>query len=155
MTVEAKLNELGIKLPEPPQPVGAYVPAVTTGQLVFCSGQLCMVDGKLAYQGKLGTDLSIAEGYEAAKIAALNCLSYIRSEIGSLDRISRVVKVVGFVNSAPGFIQQAQVINGASELLGKVFGDQGRHARAAVSTNELPLNSPVEVEMIVEIRAGK
>lgn len=153
MSAEEKLRRLGLGLPEPPKPVAAYVPVVKAGKLVFTAGQLCMVRGELAFKGKLGAELTVTQGYEAARIAALNCLSVIKSEIGSLDRIARVVKVVGWVNSTPDFIQQPLVINGASELLQDIFGEKGKHARVAVSANSLPLDSPVEIDMIVEVEA--
>ena len=151
MNPEQRLKELGITLEEPPAPVANYVPAVRTGNLIFVSGQSCIVNNKPVYSGKLGRDLTLEEGYRAARIAALNCLSIIRKEAGSLDRVSRVVKLLGLVSSAPGFNEQPAVINGASDLMVELFGDNGRHARSAVGTNELPFDIPVEVEMIVEI----
>ncbi|MHB9093257.1 MAG: RidA family protein [Eubacteriales bacterium] len=149
--MEKKLRELGLELPEPTQPVAAYVPTVRVGNLVFCSGQICTVKGELAFKGKIGAELSVPEGYEAAKIAVLNCLSAIVNEIGSLDRIVRIVKLTGWVNSVSGFVEQPFVINGASELLEKIFGDKGKHTRVAISANGLPLDSPVEIDMIVEV----
>lgn len=152
MNPEQRLKELGITLEEPPVPVANYVPAVRTGNLIFVSGQSCIVNNHPVYSGKLGSELTLEEGYRAARIAALNCLSIIQKEAGSLDRVSRVVKLLGLVSSAPGFNEQPAVINGASDLMVEVFGDNGRHARSAVGTNELPFDIPVEVEMIVEIR---
>jgi enamine deaminase RidA (YjgF/YER057c/UK114 family) len=152
VSFEAKLKELGIGLSQAPKPVAAYVPAVRAGEFVYTSGQITMVNGELKYQGKLGKDLTVQEGYQAARICALNALSAIRDVVGSLDEIEQIIKVVGFVNSAPGFIEQPKVINGASELLGEIFGAAGQHARSAVGVNELPLNTAVEVEMIVKIR---
>jgi len=152
MSFEKKLREMGITIPEAPKPVAAYVPAVKIDKYVYTAGQIPFVEGKLKYKGKLGKDLSIEEGYEAAKISAINCLSAVKSLIGSLDNIEKVVKVTGFVNSAPGFNEQPKVVNGASEFLGEVFGEKGAHARSAVGVNELPLDAPVEIEMIVKIK---
>ena len=148
---EARLKELGLSLPEIPPAAGAYVPAVKSGNLVFCSGQGPYKDGSFAYIGKVGDDLSLEEGYQAARIAALNCLAEICSLIGSLNKIKKVVQVKGYVNSAPDFHDQPKVVNGASELLLEIFGDAGRHARCALGTSNLPMNIPVEVEMIVEV----
>jgi enamine deaminase RidA (YjgF/YER057c/UK114 family) len=152
MSAEKKLEEMGIGLPEAPKPMGAYVPAVVAGSLAFVSGEKASVEGTLAYRGKVGGDLTIEEGYQAARICGVNCLAALRSALGSLDEVERVVKVVGYVNSAPGFNQQPKVVNGASELFLEVFGDSGQHARVAVGVNELPDDSPVEVSMIVKLR---
>jgi enamine deaminase RidA (YjgF/YER057c/UK114 family) len=149
--VEKRLETVGVRLPTPPTPMGAYVPAVQSGNLVFCSGQGPIKDGKPAYVGRVGSEVTLEQGYEAAKIAAINCLAQIRTRIGSLDTITRVVQVRGFVNSAPDFHDQPKVINGASEFLLEVFGDAGKHARAALGTSNLPGNIPVEVEMVVEV----
>lgn len=149
--VEKKLKELGIELPEPPQPAAAYVPAKTAGNLVYTSGQDCRVNGKLKYKGKVGSDLSVEEGYDAARQVMINILAVLKAHIGNLDRIKQVVKVLGFVNSADGFVEQPYVINGASELLEEVLGEKGKHARSAIAANELPFHTPVEIEMIVEI----
>ena len=149
---EAKLKQLGIELPEAPKPLAAYIPAVKTGKYVYTSGQLPLKGGELKFKGKVGSDLTEAEGYEAAKLCAVNCLSVVKSAIGSLDAIKRIVKVTGFVNSAPGFQAQPKVVNGASEFLGEVFGDAGKHARAAVGVSELPLDAAVEIEMIVKLK---
>lgn len=151
MKIEAKLKSMGLELPEVPKPVAAYVPAIKEGDLVFTSGQIPLVNGELKYKGKVGKDFTEAEGYAAAKICALNCLSVIKSQIGSLDNIKQIIKVVGFVNSADDFYMQPKVINGASEFLGELFGEKGQHARSAVGVNALPLNATVEVEMIVKI----
>lgn len=151
---EAKMRELGIALPPVPKPVAAYVPAVETGGFVYTSGQLPFVDGELKFKGRLGEEISEEQGYEAAKICALNCLSAVTGVAGRLDNIERVVKVTGFVNSAPGFTRQPGVINGASELLGKIFGAAGIHARSAVGVAELPLGAACEVEMIVKVKDG-
>lgn len=155
MSFEAKLKELGIELPAAPKPVAAYVPAVRAGEFVYTSGQITMVQGELKFKGKLGKELTVDEGYQAARICALNALSAIRSVVGSLDEIEQITKVVGFVNSAAGFTDQPKVINGASDLLQEVFGVAGQHARSAVGVNELPLNTAVEVEMIVKLKRKK
>ncbi|MFZ5634760.1 MAG: RidA family protein [Bacillota bacterium] len=149
---EAKLKEMGIDLPPVPKPVASYVPAVQVDQYIYTSGQIPFVEGELKYKGKVGGELSESQGYEAAKICAINCLSAVKGLAGSLDNIERIVKVSGFVNSAPGFVNQPKVINGASDLLGQVFGEDGQHARAAVGVSELPLGAAVEVEMIVKLK---
>lgn len=152
MSFEAKLKEMGLELPEAPKPVAAYVPAVKVGEYVYTSGQIPFVNGELKYKGKVGGGVSESEAYEAAKVCALNCLSVIKAQIGSLDNIEKIVKVVGFVNSAPGFNMQPKVVNGASELIGQIFGEAGQHARSAVGVNELPMDATVEVEMIVKVK---
>ncbi|MBE3588743.1 MAG: RidA family protein [Thermoanaerobacteraceae bacterium] len=149
---EARLKELGIELPAVPRPVASYVPAVKTGRFVFTSGQIPFVNGELRYKGKVGGGLSEEDGYQAARVCVLNCLSAIKQVAGSLDNIERIVKVTGFVNSAPGFNRQPFVINGASDLLGEIFGEAGYHARSAVGVNELPLDAAVEVELIVKLK---
>ncbi len=149
---EAKLQEMGIELPKAPKPVAAYVPAVLADKYIYTSGQIPFVEGELRYRGKVGGDLTEADGYEAARICAINCLSTVRELAGSLDNIAQIVKVTGFVNSAPGFVNQPKIINGASELIGEVFGEAGRHARAAVGVSELPLGAAVEVEIIVKLK---
>jgi len=149
-TVDERLAELGITLPTVVPPVAAYIPAVVSGNHVFTSGQLPMVDGVLPETGKLGADVSAERGKELARQCALNALAAVGSVIGSLDRITRIVKVVGFVASDPAFTGQPGVINGASEVLGEIFGHAGVHARSAVGVAVLPLDSPVEVELIVE-----
>lgn len=150
MSWRARLSELGIELPETAAPLAAYVPAVRTGDLVYTSGQLPMTGGKLARSGKVGTEVSPEEGHALARICALNALAAVDALVG-LDAVTRVVKVVGFVASAPTFNGQPGVVNGASELLGEVFGEAGAHARSAVGVSALPLDAPVEVELIVEI----
>jgi len=145
-----RLAELGVTLPVVAKPVAAYVPAVIVGNLVFTSGQLPFENGALPETGKLGAGVSDASGKDLARTCALNALAAIESVIGSLDRVTRVVKVVGFVASDPSYTGQPGVINGASEFLGEVFGDAGIHARSAVGVAVLPLDSPVEVELIVE-----
>jgi enamine deaminase RidA (YjgF/YER057c/UK114 family) len=151
MSREQRLKELGVELPTAPKPVANYLPAVRTGRLLFLSGVLPMRNGRLSYTGKLGRDLTIEQGVEAARLALLNALAIIKSELGNLDRIGQVVRMTGHVSSAEGFAQQPAVVNGASDLLVAVFGDQGRHARVAVGAAELPLNAPVELDLIVEI----
>lgn len=150
MTASARLVELGVALPEVVAPLAAYVPAVRTGDLVYTAGQLPMQAGQLAGTGKVGARVSPEEGKALARICALNALAAVDSLVG-IDAVTRVVKVVGFVASAPGFNGQPGVINGASELLAEVFGDAGAHARSAVGVSELPLDAPVEVELIVEV----
>jgi enamine deaminase RidA (YjgF/YER057c/UK114 family) len=145
-----RLAELGLTLPAVAAPVAAYVPAVRTGDLVYTSGQLPMVEGSLARTGKVGADVTPEEGKELARTCALNALAAIDALVG-LDSVKRVVKVVGFVASADGFTGQPGVVNGASELLGAVFAEAGQHARSAVGVAELPLGAPVEVELIVEV----
>jgi enamine deaminase RidA (YjgF/YER057c/UK114 family) len=151
MTIEGKLKQIGVELPPVPKPLAAYIPAVRTGNLLFVAGQGPVLSGQMQYKGKVGKELTLEQGYEAAKICALNCLSIVKDEIGSLDKVNKIVKVVGYVASAPGFNDQPKVINGASEFLVELFGEKGKHARVAVGTNELPLDIPVEVEIIVEI----
>lgn len=152
MTVEEKLAAKGLALPAVAKPVAAYVPAVTVDGYIYTSGQIPFVNGELKFKGKVGRDLDEAQGYAAAQICVLNCLAAIKEAAGGLDKIERVVKVVGFVNSAPGFSLQPKVINGASELLGEVLGEAGQHARSAVGVSELPLDAACEVEMIVKIK---
>ena len=151
MTPEERLADLGLAIPEVVAPVAAYVPAVRTGGYVYTSGQLPLRDGELMRIGKVGSEVSPQEAHECARQCALNALAAVRSEIGELSAVTRVVKVVGFVASAPGFTAQPQVVNGASELLGEVFGDSGQHARSAVGVAVLPLDAPVEVELVVEV----
>lgn len=150
--IEQRLQELGITLPEPPPVAAIYVPAVTVGNLVYTSGNDCRVSGKLMFQGKLGQDLTIEEGQLAARQTMINLLAVLKAHLGDLDKIERIVKLLAFVNSAPGFADQPYVINGASALVEEVFGEQGRHARSAIGTSELPFHTPVEIEMIVQIK---
>jgi enamine deaminase RidA (YjgF/YER057c/UK114 family) len=149
--IEEKLMQLGLELPEAPAPAGAYVPCVQTGSLVFVSGQIPKVNGEVRYRGHVGGELSVDDGVKAAQICALNALAALKVELGSLDVIRRIVKVSGFVASAPGFHQQPKVVDGASVLLAELYGDKGLHARAAIGVNELPLGVAVELEMIVEL----
>ena len=151
MTASARLAELGIALPPVIAPLAAYIPAVRTGNLVYTSGQLPLERGELIHAGKVGSEVSPEQAKTAARTCALNALAAIEALVG-IDAVSRVVKLVGFVASAPGFTGQPGVVNGASEVLGEIFGDAGAHARSAVGVAELPLNAPVEVELIVEVR---
>ena len=151
MSIHARLAELGVELPAVAKPLAAYVPAARTGDLVYTSGQLPLAGGELVRTGKVGADVTPEDAKAAARICALNALAAIDALVG-LDAVTRVVKVVGFVASAPGFSGQPGVVNGASELLVEVFGDAGVHARSAVGVAELPLDAPVEVELIVEVR---
>ena len=150
MSANQRISELGIILPQVATPAGAYVPAVVSGNLVFTAGQIPLVDGKLAATGKVGKDLTAEQAKEIARICALNAVAAVKSVIGDLDRVKKVVKVVGFVSSDPSFSQQPAVVNGASELLEQIFGEKGIHARSAVGVAVLPLDAPVEVELIVE-----
>ncbi|MBO8127537.1 MAG: RidA family protein [Firmicutes bacterium] len=149
--VEQRLAAEGFQLPTAPAPAAAYVPAVRTGNLVFISGQGTMVNGEWTYQGRVGEKYTLEEGYKAAQVAILNALAVLKQEIGDLDRVKRIVKVLGWVNCPETFNQQPYVINGASELLEKVFGERGKHARSAVSAHTLPFDTTVEIEMIVEV----
>jgi enamine deaminase RidA (YjgF/YER057c/UK114 family) len=150
MTASVRLGELGVVLPQVAAPLASYVPAVRTGNLVYTSGQLPLVAGKLARTGKVGDEVSPEEAKAMARICALNALAAVNALVG-IDAVRQVVKVVGFVASAPGFNGQPGVVNGASDLLAEVFGDKGVHARSAVGVSELPLDAPVEVELIVEV----
>jgi enamine deaminase RidA (YjgF/YER057c/UK114 family) len=150
-TPEERLEELGLAVPDVAKPVAAYVPAVRSGQYVFTSGQLPMRDGQLITAGKVGGEVTAEEAVECARQCALNALAAVRAEIGELSNIKRIVKVTAFVASTPDFTGQPGVANGASELFGDVFGDIGQHARSAVGVPVLPLDAPVEVELIVEI----
>lgn len=151
MSAEARMRELGIELARPARPLGAYVAAVRTGDLVFTAGQLPLVNGDLAVRGKVPADVSLEAAQAAARTAVLNALAAVRAEIGSLNAVTRVVRVNVFVNSSAGFTDQALVANGASELLADIFGEAGRHTRCAIGAAELPLDSPVELDMVVEI----
>lgn len=150
MSASGRLAQLGLTLPAVAKPLAAYVPAVRTGNLVYTSGQLPSVDGALTHAGKVGAEVTPEDAKIAARTCALNALAAVHGLVG-VDAVTRVVKVVGFVASAPGFNGQPGVVNGASELLGEVFGDAGVHARSAVGVSELPLDAPVEVELIVEV----
>ena len=149
MSYEERAKSIGITIPKAATPVGSYVPAVQAGQLLFVAGQGSMREAGPVFKGKVGRDLTVNDAYEAAKLAALNCLAATKSVLGTLDRVERVVKVNGYVNSAPGFADQAKVMNGASDVLVKIFGEKGRHARTSVGVSELPLNIAVEVEVVL------
>jgi len=153
--IDEQIKSLGFVLPEAPVPLAAYIPAVQSGNLVFTSGQLPMVAGVLQSKGKVGKDVSEADAKHAAEIALLNCLTVVKSATGNLDLVERIVKVTVFVNSDPSFFNQPEVANGASELLVKIFGEKGKHARAAVGVNVLPRDAAVEIEMIVETKSGR
>jgi len=150
--VEEKLREMGLELPSVPKPVGSYIPAKRVGNLVFSSGQGPLKDGEFIYTGKVPKDVSIEEGYEASKLTALNALACIKSVIGDLDKIKQVVQVRGWVQSSPGFGEQPEVINGCSDLLITLFGENGRHARSALGTAVLGRNITVEIEVVVEVK---
>jgi enamine deaminase RidA (YjgF/YER057c/UK114 family) len=148
---EDRLRELGYELPPVPEPAGSYVPATRAGTLVFTAGQVPFEGGELAMTGKVGDAVTLEDAKEAARLCALNALAAAAAAAGGLNNISRIVKVTGYVTSAPGFNGQPQVLNGASDLLGEVFGEAGLHARSAVGVAELPLDAPVEVELVVEL----
>jgi enamine deaminase RidA (YjgF/YER057c/UK114 family) len=151
VTPEQKIAELGLELPEVVKPLAAYVPTVRTGNLVYTSGQVPVVKGEVQFTGKVGAEVSVEDGQAAARTCALNALAALKAEVGDLSKIKRIVKAVVFVASAPDFTGQPQVANGASELLGEIFGEAGKHARSAVGVAALPLNVPVEVELIAEV----
>lgn len=151
MSVHDTLQSMGLTLPQPAHPLASYVPAVRVGNLVYTSGQIPTRNGQLTRRGKVGIELTEDEAYDEAQTCALNALAAVKDLTGSLDAVKQVVKVTGYVNSADGFTDQATVVNGASDLLVKLFGDKGKHARAAVGVAELPLNAAVEVDMIVEV----
>ena len=153
MSIESRLKELNITLPEAPKPAGSYVPAVVCDRMVFVAGQLPSLNGGLKYTGRVGTGVGIDDAYEAAELCAISALGVLKAYVGDLDKIEQVVRVGGFVNSADGFTMQPKVINGASDFLVEVFGEKGKHARAAVGVNELPLNAAVEVEMLVYLKS--
>lgn len=152
MTVEQSLQSMGLSLPEIPKPVASYVPAVQTGNLVFTSGQIPTQGGKLLHRGSVGDEINEDDAYDDARIAALNALAAIKGVIDDLDRITRVVRVTCYVSSASGFTDQPMVANGASDFFLKLFGDAGQHARSAVGVYQLPLDAPVEVEVVVEVQ---
>jgi enamine deaminase RidA (YjgF/YER057c/UK114 family) len=149
--IEFKLSQLGLTLPGPPKPVAAYLPALQVGGLLFLSGTTCYENGKILYTGRVGGELSLEQGYLAARQTALNLLSVIKATVGDLDLVERVVKLNGYVNSAPDFFRQPEVINGASELFEELYGERGRHARTSIGVSCLPANIPVEIELIVKI----
>lgn len=151
MSPEDKLKKLGIELPEALSPLGSYIPIVRTGNLVFLSGILPLIKGKLLRQGRVGESVSLDEARDDARTAAINALSVLKANIGSLNKVKRCVKITGYVASAPDFTEQPKVLNAASDLMFEIFGEAGRHARAAIGVNVLPLNSPVEIEFIFEV----
>ncbi len=148
--IEEKLKELGIEIPTPPNPAGSYIPVVTTGNLAFVSGQIPMKEGKVVFEGKVPENQSVESARDAAKICIINGLAQLKVNLGSLDKITRFVRISGFVNSNPNFAEQPKVINAASDLLVEIFGDMAKHSRIAVGVANLPLNSTVEIDMIVE-----
>ncbi|WP_242908440.1 RidA family protein [Actinomadura terrae] len=151
-TPEERISELGLEIPEVAAPLASYVPTARTGSLVYTAGQLPLVKGELAVVGKVGAEVTEEQAVEQARICALNAIAALRAEVGELSKIARIVKVVGFVASDPGFHGQPKVVNGASELFGQVFGDAGKHARSAVGVSVLPRDAVVEVEVIAEVR---
>ena len=151
MSPEKKLKELGIELPEAPTPLGSYIPVLRTGNLVFLSGILPLRQGKLIKQGKVGKDLSLDEAREEARTATINALSVLKAHVGSLDKVTRCVKIAGYIASSPDFTEQPKVLNAASDLLFEIFGDKGKHARSTVGVNVLPLNAPLEIDFIFEV----
>jgi enamine deaminase RidA (YjgF/YER057c/UK114 family) len=153
MSFEARMQALGLILPEPPKPAGHFVPAVQIGNLLFVSGQISVGSGQALIKGKLGRDLSIEQGQEAARLALHNVLAVIRSSIGTLDRVKRIIKLNGWVASAEGFNSQPQVVDGASMLLEEIFGEAGKHARAAIGVAELPLGASVELELMAAVES--
>ncbi len=155
MSIEDRLLKLGLTIPFAPLPVGNYVPAIVDGDKLMTAGMICLREGQITHAGKLGQDFTIEEGYEAARICGLNLLASIKGAAGSLDAVEKFLTVTGFVNATPDFHQSPQVINGASDLIVEVFGDNGKHARAAVSVACLPLNSAVEVQAVVKLKANR
>jgi enamine deaminase RidA (YjgF/YER057c/UK114 family) len=152
MSVEARLSELGLKLPAPPAAAGSYVPTVRAGDLLYCAGTICSLNGQMTHTGQVGGDQTVQTGYEAARVCALNTLANIRAAAGSLDAVKRIVFVSGFVNAVAGFADSPAVINGASDLFVQVFGEAGKHARAAVAVAGLPRNATAEIVVVVELK---
>lgn len=148
--IEEKIKQLNITLPTPPKPAGSYIPVVTSGNLAFVSGQIPMQDGKVLFTGKVPTDKSIQEAQAAAKLCAINLLAQLKANLGSLDKITKIVRVSGFVNCTPDFTEHPKIINAASDLFFEIFGEKAKHSRIAVGVNSLPLNSTVEIDMIAE-----
>jgi enamine deaminase RidA (YjgF/YER057c/UK114 family) len=151
MSPEDKLKDLGIELPEAPNPLGSYIPVLRIRNLVFLSGMLPLIQGRLTRQGKVGKEISLDEAREDARVATVNALSVLKAHIVSLDKVKRCVKITGYVASEPDFVEQPRVLNAASDLLFEIFGERGRHVRSAVGVNVLPLNSPLEIEFIFEV----
>ncbi|MCA2003303.1 MAG: RidA family protein [Candidatus Nitrosotenuis sp.] len=152
--IEDNLKRLGIVLPIPPKPAGSYVPVVVSGNLAFVSGQIPIQDGKVMFTGRVPTEKSIQEAQQAARLCAINILAQLRANLGSLERITRILRVSGFVNSDAGFSEQPKIINAASDFLFEIFGESGKHSRIAIGASSLPLNSTVEIDMIAEISTG-
>ncbi len=152
MNAEKRLTELGLTLPSPPAAAGSYVPTVRTGNLLYCAGTICMTSGTMTHVGKVGAGQTVESGAKSAEICALNTLANIKAAVGSLDRVARVVFVSGFVNAVDGFSESPAVINGASDLFVRIFGEAGKHARAAVAVNGLPRNSTTEIQVVVELK---
>ena len=150
--IEEKLKEIGIKLPDPPSPAGSYIPVVISKNIAYVSGQIPIKSGEVSFTGKVPDEQSIENAQNAAKLCIINALAQLKSQLGSLDKISKILRVSGFVNSTPNFSEHPQVINAASDLLYQIFGDAGKHTRIAIGVNSLPLNSTVEIDMIVEIK---
>jgi enamine deaminase RidA (YjgF/YER057c/UK114 family) len=148
--IEKRLSELGIALPIPPKPAGSYIPVVTSGNLAFVSGQIPVQDGKVVFTGKIPSEKSLEEAQKAARLCAINILAQLKSSLGDLDRITRIVSLAGFVNATPEFADHPKVINAASDLFFEIFGENGKHSRVAVGTSSLPLNSSVEISAVVE-----
>jgi enamine deaminase RidA (YjgF/YER057c/UK114 family) len=153
MSVDARLTELGLSLPAPPAAAGSYVPTVRAGDLLYCAGTICSRDGQLTHTGQVGADQTVPAGYQAARVCALNTLANIKAAAGSLDAVKRIVFVSGFVNAVAGFADSPAVINGASDLFVEVFGEAGKHARAAVAVAGLPRNATAEIVVIAELRS--
>jgi enamine deaminase RidA (YjgF/YER057c/UK114 family) len=152
MSFEERIKQLGLILPEMAAPVAAYVPFAKVDKMIFTAGQIAIVKGELKYKGKLGREISLEQGYESAKICALNALAAVKRAAGTLDNVERIVKITGFVNSTDDFTDQPRVMNGASELVKEIFGEAGLHARSAIGVNALPLGASVEVELIVKLK---
>ena len=152
MNVEARLAELGLTLPNPPAAAGSYVPSVRVGNLLYCAGTICLLNGQMTHVGQVGKEQSVQTAQKAAEVCALNTLANVKAAIGSLDAVARIVMVNGFVNAVDGFTESPAVINGASDLFVKIFGDAGKHARAAVAVNGLPRGSTAEIQVIVEVK---
>lgn len=148
--IEDKLKALNITLPNPPKPAGSYIPVVASGNLIFVSGQIPMQDGKVIFTGKVPTEKSIEDAQKAARLCAINILAQLKTNLGSLDKITRIVRLSGFVNSTPDFTEQPKIINAASDLFFEIFGENGKHSRIAVGVASLPLNSTVEIDAVVE-----
>jgi len=153
MNVEARLTDLGLTLPNPPAAAGSYVPSVRVGNLLYCAGTICLLNGQMTHVGQVGKEQTVQSAQKAAEICALNTLANVKAALGSLDAVARIVMVNGFVNAVDGFAESPAVINGASDLFVKIFGDAGKHARAAVAVNGLPRGSTTEIQVIVEVKS--